>query len=48
MLIRLKEKLAVFGIKKAATDSYSNKKKSSISLDSYVYVSVLRASIQKN
>ena len=48
MLIRLKEKLAVFGIKKAATDSYANKKKSSISLDSYLYVSVLRASIQKN
>lgn len=48
MLIRLKEKLAVFGIKKAATDSYSNKKKSSISLGSYLYVSVLRASIQKN
>lgn len=48
MLIRLKEKLAVFGIKKAATDSYSSKKKSSISLGSYLYVSVLRASIQKN
>ena len=48
MLIRLKEKLAVFGIKKAATDSYSNKKKSSISLGSYLYVNVLRASIQKN